>query len=115
MLVILLIIGYIVLERTYFHPLRMPVKRASELIASGDINRVVDVRTKMEWDRGHLPSAIHLPMSKLTDENTRLHLDQADNILVYCNSGTRARQAALRLKELGYPLVHYIAETYHEL
>jgi len=112
---LMLIIVYIIIERMYRHPLRMPIKDASKAIASGDINRVVDVRTQIEWDRGHFPGAIHLPLAEITETTAREHLDQMDTILVYCNSGTRARQAATRLRNMGYPSVYYVAETYHEL
>ena len=113
--VLLLIVAYVIVERTYSHPLRMSAKDASKAIARGDINRVVDVRTQVEWDRGHFPGAIHLPLADITETTARAHLDQMDTILVYCNSGTRARQAAMRLRELGYQSVYYVAETYHEL
>jgi len=113
--VLVLIVVYVIVERTYSHPLRMSAKDAATAIARGDINRVVDVRTQVEWDRGHFPGAIHLPLADITESTARAHLDQMDSILVYCNSGTRARQAATRLRELGYPSVYYVAETYHEL
>ena len=112
---LVLIVVYVIVERTYSHPLRMSVKDAAKGIASGDINRVVDVRTQVEWDRGHFPGAIHIPLADITESTARAHLDQMDTILVYCNSGTRARQAAMKLRDLGYPSVYYVAETYHEL
>lgn len=112
---LILIVVYVIVERTYRHPLRMSVKDASKAIANGDINRVVDVRTQIEWDRGHFPGAIHIPLTAITESTVRTHLDQMDTILVYCNTGTRARQAATKLRELGYPSVYYVAETYHEL
>lgn len=112
---VLVLIIYVVVERLYRHPLRISVSDASQLIASGEINRVVDVRTKMEWDRGHFRGAIHIPISELNEDTARAYLDQGDTILVYCNTGTRARQAATKLREMGYPSVYYIAETYHEI
>jgi rhodanese-related sulfurtransferase len=112
---VVILVLYLIFERLYTHPLRMSLKEASSLIESGRINRIVDVRTQLEWERGHFKGAIHLPLTNITQMNARAVLDETDSILVYCNSGTRARQAALKLKELGYPDVHYIAETYHEL
>lgn len=114
-LILILIVVYVIVERTYRHPLRISVEDASQAIASGEINRIVDVRTQTEWDRGHFPGAIHLPLADITETTARAHLDQMDTILVYCNTGTRARQAALKLQSLGYPSVYYVAETYHEL
>jgi len=72
------------------------------------------VRTKAEWDVGHFPSAIHIPVSDIRKDAPK-KLDRTDTIVVYCNTGTRARNAAVLLKELGYENVKYIAETYHEI
>ena len=112
---VILLIVYVIVERSYSHPLRISAKDASTLISLGEINRIVDVRTEMEWNRGHFPRAIHLPLASINENTAKAVLDQADTILVYCNSGTRARQAATKLRDLGYPNVYYVAETYHEL
>lgn len=97
----------------YPHEQRITAKEASELIEKKGA-RVVDVRTQAEWETGHLPGAIHIPASKIEIEAPK-KLDRTDTIIVYCNTGTRARNAAIILKELGFKNTYYIAETYHEL
>jgi hypothetical protein len=42
--------------------------RAKTLIATGQIRSVVDVRTSWEWNRGHYPTAVHVPASEITKE-----------------------------------------------
>ena len=76
--------------------------------------KVVDVRTQPEWDMGHHADAIHLPTSLINTEAGKV-LNTKDHIVVYCNTGTRARAAAVTLKDMGYEHVKYVAETYHEL
>ena len=110
---LILLIIYVIYERTMTHPLRIPVIKATQLIQKGIINKVVDVRTDTEWNNGHYPGAVHLPLAKI--QSAGLLLSKSDTILVYCNTGTRARQAAQALIGMGYPRVYYIAETYHEL
>jgi len=110
--IILAIVAYIFYERTFTHPLRISIQKAREMIRSGEIKKVVDVRTTAEWNTGHYPSAIHIPASKLSETNL---ISPADHILLYCNTGTRARKAAEKLQAMGYKNVHYIAETYVEL
>ena len=39
-------------------------------------------------------------------------INKNDGILVYCNTGQRARKAAEKLKKLGFKNVFYIASTY---
>lgn len=110
--IILAVVLYIFYERTYSHPLRLSIDKARQMIRSGEIKKVVDVRTTAEWNAGHYPSAIHIPVSKLAETTL---ISQSDHILLYCNTGTRARNAAEKLQAMGYKNVHYIAETYVEL
>jgi rhodanese-related sulfurtransferase len=112
-LLLVLLIIYVVYERSMSHPLRISISKATSLISAGVINKVVDVRTDAEWNNGHYPGAIHLPMSRIKDAG--MFLNRSDTVLVYCNTGTRARQSALKLSEMGFPRIYYIAETYHEL
>jgi len=112
-LLLVLLVIYVVYERSMSHPLRISVSKATSLISAGVINKVVDVRTDAEWNNGHYPGAIHLPMSRIKDAG--MFLNRSDTVLVYCNTGTRARQSAQKLSEMGYLRVYYIAETYHEL
>ena len=110
--IVLAIVAYIFYERTFAHPLRLSIQKAREMIRSGEIKKVVDVRTTAEWNAGHYPSAIHIPASKLSETNL---ISPSDHVLLYCNTGTRARNAAEKLQAMGYKNVHYIAETYVEL
>ena len=60
---------------------------------------LVDVRTKEEYDEGHLKDALNIPYDTI-DENT--NLDKTKTILVYCRSGKRATTAKQTLENLGY-------------
>jgi rhodanese-related sulfurtransferase len=58
--------------------------------------QLIDVRSRAEWLRGHLPGAISLP---LLDLDSRLQLiDPAKPGLVYCQEGYRATTAASILR-----------------
>ncbi len=60
---------------------------------------VVDVRTKEEFDSGHVLDAINIPYDEI---NKDINLDKDKTILVYCRSGQRSKIAYNSLKELGY-------------
>ena len=60
---------------------------------------IVDVRTKEEYDVGHLVEAINIPYDQI-DENA--DLDKNKVILVYCKSGNRSGIAFNILNGLGY-------------
>jgi|1048.fasta_scaffold37076_2 phage shock protein E len=110
--IVLGVVVYVFYERTYTHPLRLSIQKAREMIRLGKIQKIVDVRTTAEWNTGHYPTAIHIPANKLSETTL---INQSDHILLYCNTGTRARKAAEKLQAMGYKNVHYIAETYVEL
>ncbi|WP_448568634.1 rhodanese-like domain-containing protein [Thermus sp.] len=62
---------------------------------------VVDVREPWEYQEGHLPGAVNIPLSTLP---TRLHeLPQDRPILLVCNSGNRSGVAADFLVQQGFP------------
>ena len=54
--------------------------------------QLVDVRSRAEWLKGHLPGAISLPLLDL--ESSAERIDGTKPSLVYCNEGFRATTAA---------------------
>ena len=86
---------------------------AKRLIKEGKIKKVIDVRTITEWRAGHYPKALHIPVDKI-NEKTTTELPKK-GLLVYCNTGQRARLAAEKLEELGFQNVYYIAGPYTTL
>jgi phage shock protein E len=83
---------------------------AKRLIKKGRIKKVIDVRTITEYRLGHYPKALHIPVDKIS-EKTTTELPKK-GLLVYCNTGQRARFAAEKLEELGFGDVYYIAGPY---
>jgi phage shock protein E len=86
--------------------------KAKELIKKGAI--VIDVRTKTEWNIGHYKKALHIPVSEINEKNLS-KLNKNKTIVVYCNTGQRARKASEEIKKLGFNKVFYIEGTYKSL
>jgi phage shock protein E len=86
---------------------------AKKMIRNGKIKKVIDVRTSMEYRLGHYKGAIHLPAGKMNKQTTSKLPKRG--LLVYCNTGQRARIAAERLIQLGFKDVYYIAGHYSSL
>ena len=85
--------------------------RAKKMIKSGEIKHVVDVRSKFEWDFGHYPGAVHMPVNVISAERLK-KFDKNDGILSYCNSGSRARAGAEKIASFGFKKVYYIDGLY---
>lgn len=89
-------------------------KRAKSMINNGDIKLVIDVRTKFEWDRGHYKGAKHIPVTVLNESKFK-DVPRDTGILVYCNTGQRARSAADTIRGYGFENVFYIEGGYWTL
>ena len=87
---------------------------AKKKIKDGSIKTIIDVRTNPEWKLGHYKSAIHIPVSGFTKKKFN-KFNKNDGVLVYCNTGQRARNAAEKLKSYGFKNVYYISSTYKSL
>lgn len=85
--------------------------RAKKMIKSGEIKHVVDVRSKFEWDFGHYPGAVHMPVNVISAERLK-KFDKNDGILTLCNTGQRARAGAEKIASFGFKKVYYIDGTY---
>jgi len=67
---------------------------------------LVDVREPWEFEAGHAPQAINLPMSQL---DARLdELSREDTILVICHTGQRSLSVTGRLDHAGFSAVNVI-------
>lgn len=63
---------------------------------------LIDIRTRKEYDGGHIPGAINLPITQLEKEIESLNLKVSDEIVIYCESGGRSSKAAKILLAKGY-------------
>ena len=98
---------------TYFGKNLVTSKEANKLIRAGKIKKVIDVRTIAEYRAGHYKGAVHIPVNKI-NKKTTTELPKK-GLLVYCNTGQRARYAAEKLEALGFEDVYYIAGHYSTL
>ncbi|MCJ7691586.1 MAG: rhodanese-like domain-containing protein [Clostridiaceae bacterium] len=67
---------------------------------------LLDVRTKEEYETGHIEKSILMPVDTLEAEVGKNIVDKEAIIFVYCRSGNRSAAAANILVELGYKNVH---------
>lgn len=68
---------------------------------------VLDVREKYEFDAGHIPGAVLLPVSTITKDTAAAVIPKLDSVvLVYCRSGNRSKTASGALADLGYTRVY---------
>jgi rhodanese-related sulfurtransferase len=61
---------------------------------------LLDVRTDREYEAGHIPGAVHIPLAEIGDRIKKLKKEK--DLLVYCQSGNRSIWAIKRLMGMGY-------------
>ena len=83
---------------------------AKQYINDKKITLIIDVRTNTEYNLGHYPNSINIPVSEITKD--KLNYPKDIGILVYCNTGQRARKASEIINSFGFNNVYYIAGTY---
>jgi rhodanese-related sulfurtransferase len=66
--------------------------------------RVVDVRSKEEFDDYHVPMAERVPIDSLS----AVHFAPNETIVLYSNGGSRAAQGWVFLRALGYDRVYFL-------
>lgn len=64
---------------------------------------ILDVREQDEYDSGHIPGAVLLPVGSIDETTAAEVIPEKDSaVLVYCRSGNRSKTASSTLAELGY-------------
>lgn len=68
---------------------------------------VLDVREQNEYDSGHIPGAVLLPVGTIDEDTAAAVIPEKDStVLVYCRSGNRSKTASSALAELGYTNIY---------
>jgi len=78
---------------------RVPSETAHQLVAGGA--KLVDVRTRAEFESKHLPNAINVPLQELADRVSLLE-PKDQPLVIYCRSGHRSGLAVTQLKQAGF-------------
>lgn len=94
-------------EGTAMEYQRITAEEAKVMMDEQKNEIVLDVREQDEYEKGHIPGAILLPVGMI-DEDTAMGTipGQDTTVLVYCRSGNRSKTASNMLTNLGYTQVY---------
>ncbi len=79
-----------------------PQVNFAQLVQDGAI--IVDVRTKGEYQQGHIKGSVNIPLNTLAANYSKLRKDKT--IITCCASGMRSGQAKSMLLSNGYKEVY---------
>jgi rhodanese-related sulfurtransferase len=78
-----------------------PIEYAN-LVENGAV--IIDVRTKGEYQRGHIKGSVNIPLDTLKSNLSKLKKEKP--IITCCASGMRSASAKIILKSNGFEEVH---------
>ena len=84
------------------------------LEAKGDGLVLIDVREDHDWERGHIPGAMHLGRGILERDIERTFADRNTPLVLYCGGGYRSALACDNLQMMGYTNVRSLAGGFRE-
>ena len=74
-------------------------EEVKEILDNKNENYVlIDVREDDEFNEGHIPGAVNIPLGNIDS----ITFSTSRTIIVYCKSGNRSSEAAIKLKNMGY-------------
>lgn len=87
--------------------------RSYEAMTFADLKNelVLDVRSRNEWDQGHVEGAVHIPMGLLPARTSELPKNQ--RIAVHCQAGGRSPVAMSILLNAGFSDLVELVDGYH--
>ncbi len=81
----------------------LPDQVADMIIKKDPTLQMIDIRSKDEYEKYHLPNAVNIPLDDVLSEEWKETLDQDVMINVfYSNGNTKANEAWLLTRQLGY-------------
>tara|TARA_B100001248_G_C27284010_1_gene409145 strand:+ start:14 stop:412 length:399 start_codon:yes stop_codon:yes gene_type:complete len=92
--------------------IKIEVKDAAKKIKENYFDHILDVRSLLEYQEGHLDNVFFYESlaknPKLINQIKKDIKDLSSTILIYCRSGRRASQAAQILLENGYSNIYVV-------
>ncbi|GAA3804736.1 rhodanese-like domain-containing protein [Streptomyces phyllanthi] len=86
-------------------PGRITVPQAHRMLQAGTA-ALLDVRETDEFRAGHVPGALHVPLSRLSGGTASIPTEHA--LVLICRSGNRSQRAAALLAERGVAAVDVV-------
>ena len=80
----------------------MTAEQLARHLKSGDAPVLLDVRSALEYQSGHIPGAIHAPLPGVLKAVEAVNPSKEELLVIVCEHGPRAQMAKVLLKFRGY-------------
>lgn len=75
-------------------------------IIKNPVTKFVDVRSRMEFDSGHVKDAVNIPLDQLQHRYKEIKGLGDTPVVFYCRSGNRSTQAVSYLRHMGFDNIY---------
>ncbi len=107
--VILLIMFLVSLVQGMNTPYKKVAAQDAVFLINQDGTRVVDIRNQNDFKKAHIAGAINLPKEQLLkNQLDKVEKFKSDPIILVCEAGMTAQQAAKHLHQQGFSSVHVL-------
>jgi len=89
-----------------YAPTKISAETAKEMLDQNSEIILVDVRTKSEYDEGHIEGALLLPLDTISEDAQDKIPNKNKIYIIYCRSGNRSNTASNLLTSMGYAFVY---------
>lgn len=83
-------------------PKTITAEELTERIQRSQAPLILDIRTKSEYARGHIPGSLNIPLDQLSNWMSETDIAKTEEIVVHCYSGHRSKIAEKALRKAGY-------------
>ncbi|MDC0164763.1 rhodanese-like domain-containing protein [bacterium] len=104
-LIAVLIVGFLFYSRAQANVPKISPEEAREYLTDSNY-QFIDVRTDGEYDSGHIPNSMHIPLHQIQDRMSEIDLLKNKNIIAYCRSGARSSKATKILVKAGFDVLN---------
>lgn len=104
-LIAVLIVGFLFYSRAQANVPTISPEEAREYLTNSNY-QFIDVRTDDEYDSGHIPNSIHIPLHQIQDRMSEIDSLKNKNIIAYCRSGARSSKATKILVKAGFDVLN---------
>ncbi len=73
---------------------------------------IIDLRTPHEFEQGHIPGAVNVPLDELRANRTLLDKYKDHPVLLYCRTVNRTGRALWLLEGRGFKLIYALSGGY---
>lgn len=103
---VVLIVGWIVFRRLQMRKFDLSPAELDERLNKVPKPILLDVRTRSEYNSGHLKNAKNIPAQELRIKLNQLEKHKRQDIVVYCQTGSRSAAVTRFLNRYGLNVKH---------